>query len=134
MPQQQQSQLKLYHIYVPSKLPLLSEELVVIMQSGRTRKVFRVHKDFKPDSYTVSQPPPLCSFEKGIPLCAFGYKRSRDWLREYTLKHQLVADIIPEIQSQYDLAQVAAQYIYKQIGQERYLSTKEGDGPYEPLI
>ncbi|KAI0795734.1 hypothetical protein C8Q75DRAFT_803596 [Abortiporus biennis] len=105
----------------------------IYLSIRRLKAIQARFKGFNPDPYTSSNPPPLYSMQTGIPPCAFGYTRSHHWLREYTLKHQLV-NMPPERQKHSDLAGVALQYIFKQIGQDEYLASLVDNGCYDCIF
>ncbi|KAI0784333.1 hypothetical protein C8Q75DRAFT_736208 [Abortiporus biennis] len=53
---------------------------------------FRLRQDFCVDSYSVDHPPPVKSFEGGIPYCALGYVVDGRWLDRYAHEHGLVKE------------------------------------------
>ncbi|KAL4243049.1 hypothetical protein ABKN59_010909 [Abortiporus biennis] len=53
---------------------------------------FRARQDFCVDSYSVDHPPPVKSFEGGIPYCALGYVVDGRWLDRYAHEHGLVKE------------------------------------------
>ncbi|KAI0791330.1 hypothetical protein C8Q75DRAFT_805672 [Abortiporus biennis] len=46
--------------------------------------------DFRIESYSIDNPPPLRSRKEGIPPCALGYAVDDEWLVKYAHEHRLV--------------------------------------------